>query len=126
VTTISTSAKQQSTSQFAADILKGGGLPLEERLDAKLKILEDLRERGVWLLDVSIFGWYIAQPQKYKKSVVTNEIHRMTKQVKSLMLSSCVKTHFNSQLGSPCCQIATPAVHESSQSSLKASLVIMH
>eukprot|EP00804_Cyclotella_cryptica_P026769 CCRYP_007964-RA/>CCRYP_007964-RA protein AED:0.04 eAED:0.04 QI:694/1/1/1/0.6/0.66/6/882/813 len=80
VATIGASSKQQTTSLFAADILKGGGLPLEERLNAKLKILEDLRERGIWLLDVSIFGWYISQPQQYHKSSVSNEIQRMTKQ----------------------------------------------
>ena len=37
-------------SPFAADVLKGGGLPFEERLRAKLEILENLRARGIWLL----------------------------------------------------------------------------
>ena len=45
---------------FASDLLKGGGLPVKERLQAKLKVLEDLRSRGIWLLDASIFGWYIS------------------------------------------------------------------
>lgn len=53
----------KTTSKFAADILKGGGLPVKDRLNAKLEILEDLRERGIWLIDTSIFGWYISQPQ---------------------------------------------------------------
>ena len=29
--------------------------------------------------DVSIFGWYISQPQQYKRSSITNEVHRMQK-----------------------------------------------
>jgi hypothetical protein len=54
---------KQTASKFAADILKGGGLSVEDRLKAKLQILQDLRERGVWLIDASIFGWYITQKQ---------------------------------------------------------------
>lgn len=67
------------SSPFAADLLKGGGLPVKERLHAKLKVLEDLRSRGVWLLDASIFGWYISQPQEYSRSTVTGEVHRKQK-----------------------------------------------
>ena len=66
-------------SPFAADILKGGGLTFEDRLRAKLDILNDLKKRGIWLLDVSIFGWYISQPQKYKRSSISLEIHRQPK-----------------------------------------------
>lgn len=58
---------KQMTSLFAADVLKGGGLPVEERLQAKLEVLEDLRSRGIWLLDASLFGWYISQPQEYTR-----------------------------------------------------------
>ena len=66
-------------SPFAADVLKGGGLACEDRLRAKFDILTDLKKRGIWLLDVSIFGWYISQPQKYQRSSISNEIHRMSK-----------------------------------------------
>ena len=38
-------------SPFAADILKGGGLPVGERLKAKVNILRDLKRRGIWLID---------------------------------------------------------------------------
>ena len=76
--TTSTKTKVFS-SPFASDLLKGGGLPVEERLQAKLKVLEDLRSRGIWLLDASIFGWYISQPQEYSRSSVTGEVHRKQK-----------------------------------------------
>ena len=66
-------------SQFAIDILKGGGLSVQERLKAKLAILADLRRRGIWLLDASLFGWYISQPQEFSRSSITNEIHRKAK-----------------------------------------------
>ena len=57
------SSSKQTASKFAGDLLKGGGLSVEDRLKAKLEVLEDLRERGIWLIDTSIFGWYISQPQ---------------------------------------------------------------
>ena len=76
--TTSTKTKVFS-SPFASDLLKGGGLPVKERLQAKLKVLEDLRSRGIWLLDASIFGWYISQPQEYSRSSVTGEVHRKQK-----------------------------------------------
>jgi hypothetical protein len=121
-------------SPFAADVLKGGGLPFEERLRAKLKILENLKRRGIWLLDgtyISItassnnlviyphfivqlvpscaksqylagtvscfiscssllficltmkklfdFMFIVSQPQKYRRSSISNEVHRMQK-----------------------------------------------
>lgn len=59
----SVSSSKQTASKFAGDLLKGGGLSVEDRLKAKLEVLEDLRERGIWLIDTSIFGWYISQPQ---------------------------------------------------------------
>ena len=68
------------TSKFALDLLKGGRLSVEDRLEAKLRVLEDMKRRGIWLLDASIFGWYISQPQQYARSSVSNEIHRVAKQ----------------------------------------------
>ena len=80
--------EKEFASPFAADVLKGGGLSVVERLRAKVNILQDLKRRGIWLLDgtyrhdhllfckyrfsyvgplfrimsnhtsVSIFGWY--------------------------------------------------------------------
>mmetsp|Transcript_26188 Transcript_26188/g.56211 ORF Transcript_26188/g.56211 Transcript_26188/m.56211 type:complete len:1361 (-) Transcript_26188:477-4559(-) len=79
-TTKATNSKKSSfSSPFAADLLKGGGLPVEERLKAKLEVLEDLRRRGIWLLDASIFGWYMSQKQVYTRSPVSNEVHRKAK-----------------------------------------------
>ena len=72
-------SKKAVNATFAADILKGGGLPVEERLKAKLQVLTDLKERGIWLLDASIFGWYISQQQEYSLSRVSNEIQRRPK-----------------------------------------------
>ena len=65
---------------FATDVLKMGGLSVEDRLEAKLSILQQLKDRGIWLIDVSVIGWYISQEQKYRRSARTNEIHRMAKE----------------------------------------------
>ena len=43
--------KKEFASPFAADVLKGGGLSVVERLKAKVQILQDLKRRGIWLLD---------------------------------------------------------------------------
>lgn len=43
--------KKEFASPFAADVLKGGGLSVVERLRAKVEILQDLKRRGIWLLD---------------------------------------------------------------------------
>lgn len=51
-----TQDKSNSKFKFVADILKGGGLKVDARLLAKLSILEDLKERGIWLLDASVIG----------------------------------------------------------------------
>ncbi|KAL3791789.1 hypothetical protein ACHAW5_009422 [Stephanodiscus triporus] len=74
-----TTAKKAVCSRFASDLLKGGGLSVEERLKAKLEVLEDLRSRGIWLLDASIFGWYMSQPQEYSRSSSSGEVHRKQK-----------------------------------------------
>lgn len=74
-----TVAKNSSSSPFASDLLKGGNLTVEERLKSKLEVLEDLRSRGIWLLDASIFGWYMSQPQVYSKSSASGEVHRKQK-----------------------------------------------
>ncbi len=71
--------QKPSSSPFASDLLKVGNLSVEERLRAKLAVLENLRRRGIWLIDTSIFGWYISQPQTYSRSRITNEVHRKKK-----------------------------------------------
>ena len=47
----------KSRNPFALDVLKAGGLKVEDRLQAKYSILNSLKARGIWLLDVSIIGW---------------------------------------------------------------------
>ena len=78
---IATTNKKECCSKFAfaADLLKSGGLDVNERLEAKLEVLEELKSRGIWLLDASVFGWYMPQPQEYARSSITNEIHRKQK-----------------------------------------------
>ena len=78
--------------KFAADLMKGGGLKVQDRLLAKIEILEDLRKRGIWLIDASVIGWYISQPQQFRISRVTNEVHRAAKErpPKSLKAPSLV------------------------------------
>ena len=71
--------QKPSSSPFATDLLKAGYLSVQERLRAKLAVLEDLRRRGIWLIDTSVFGWYISQPQTYTRSKVSNEVHRKQK-----------------------------------------------
>jgi len=77
---------------FASDVLKVGRLAVEDRLEAKLSILKRLQDRGIWLIDVSVIGWYISQPQQYQRSRKTNEIHRMSKDrpKKSLKAASMI------------------------------------
>lgn len=72
-------SKKQLASEFASDLLKGGKLSVEDRLQAKLEVLKDLQARGIWLIDVSVFGWYMPQPQEYSRSSISNEVHRKTK-----------------------------------------------
>ena len=71
--------QRPSSSPFASDLLKIGNLSVEERLRAKLAVLQNLQRRGIWLIDTSVFGWYISQPQTYSRSRITNEVHRKQK-----------------------------------------------
>ena len=41
---------------FEMNILKKGKLPAKERIAKKLEILQLLKQRGIWLLDVSFMG----------------------------------------------------------------------
>lgn len=46
-----TPTQKQSSSQFATNLLKCRNLPVEERLQAKLSVLENLQSHGIWLLE---------------------------------------------------------------------------
>ena len=61
------------------DVLKKHGSTPLARLDAKLAVLRQLRDRGVWLLDASVLGWYIPQEAVYRRSAVSGEVHRCAK-----------------------------------------------
>mmetsp|Transcript_15771 Transcript_15771/g.19230 ORF Transcript_15771/g.19230 Transcript_15771/m.19230 type:complete len:772 (+) Transcript_15771:110-2425(+) len=50
---------------YGRDLLKSSGLTTQQRLYRKLEILKELKQRGIWLLDTSIIGWYIQQPTGY-------------------------------------------------------------
>ena len=76
---VSKNCSKKLKTKFSADLMKQGGLSCEERLTAKLKILNDLKTRGIWLIDTSLLGWYIPQPQMYKRSTVTNDVHKVSK-----------------------------------------------
>ena len=66
-------------SAFTKNTTKGGEPDLNKRLINKLAVLEECKQKGIWLLDSFIFGWYIPQPQKYKRSTKSGEVHRMPK-----------------------------------------------
>ncbi|KAJ1459211.1 hypothetical protein M885DRAFT_560978, partial [Pelagophyceae sp. CCMP2097] len=51
---------------------------VSQRVLAKLDLLQKLRASGVWLLDVSIVGWYIPQAAEYKRSA-GGDVHRLSK-----------------------------------------------
>eukprot|EP01083_Nonionella_stella_P083695 231483_1 len=50
------------------------------RIRNKLKILRALKERGVWLLDTSIIGWYIQQEKQYAVSPQDKNIYDFCKE----------------------------------------------
>jgi len=62
------------------DVLQNGTPRLADRIATKLQVLKRLKERGVWLLDTCVVGWYIQQEAKYKRSASTGEVHRVAKQ----------------------------------------------
>ena len=53
---------------------------MKDRLKAKLGVPRRLRHLGIWLLDTSIVGWYIAQPTKYQRTKGTDKVHKLTKE----------------------------------------------
>lgn len=71
--------KEDDDYAFSRDLMKSGGLSCGERIRAKLAILEDLKAKGIWLVDTSLFGWYIPQEQEYTQSDITGEVNKLTK-----------------------------------------------
>lgn len=55
-------------------ITKGGNDVLEERLKLKLDQLQRLRDRGIWIVDTNLFGWYITQETKHTKLKKSGEV----------------------------------------------------
>ena len=56
-----------ASGKFASEILKEE-TDTETRVANKYNTLCSLRDRGVWLVDTSIFGWYISQPVQFVSS----------------------------------------------------------
>lgn len=63
----------------SARLLKRNERDMLRRLRRKLDLLVALRRAGVWLLDVSVMGWYIPQPPQYRRSAVSGDVHRLTR-----------------------------------------------
>ena len=59
---------------FGREILKGGNDNLKSRLANKFKLLQNLKARGIWLVDTNIFGWYMTQTTEYVQSKVSMEV----------------------------------------------------
>ena len=49
------------------------------RLRRKLQILQELKDKGIWLIDASIVGWYIPQQQEYAVSKNSFTVHKLDK-----------------------------------------------
>jgi hypothetical protein len=55
-----------------------GPLGLRERLLYKLQILQDLKDRGIWLVDACFLGWYIPQESDYYITWSSKLVHVVT------------------------------------------------
>ena len=64
---------------FKNQILSSGEPNVGKRVRNKLSILNELKKKGIWLLDAAFFGWYLQQDQCYTLSSVSNEIQRAAK-----------------------------------------------
>ncbi len=62
---------------FGKDLLKSSKLSPTERIQRKFQILTEMKNKGIWLLDTSIIGWYIPQNTPY-------DIAKKSKQVTKL------------------------------------------
>ncbi|CAB9501830.1 expressed unknown protein [Seminavis robusta] len=47
------------------------------RLRRKLGVLQELKDKGIWLIDASIVGWYIQQEREYVISRKSFAVHRL-------------------------------------------------
>lgn len=79
--------KNKGTPQFwqllaaavgAPPVLKRTESDLRRRLQAKLALLRAVRDKGIWLLDSCVVGWYIPQPAEFRRSA-SGDVHRLTK-----------------------------------------------
>ena len=59
------SSAEDDPTKYGKDILKSSSLSPTQRIKRKLDILNEMKSRGIWLLDTSIIGWYISQPTSY-------------------------------------------------------------
>ena len=61
-------------------ILKSGNKCWASILEMRNAILVRLKGRGIWLVDTSIYGWYMTQETKYKQSENSLEVIKKTKE----------------------------------------------
>lgn len=62
----------------APPVLKRTESDLARRLQAKLALLRAVRDKGIWLLDACVVGWYIPQPPEFRRSA-SGDVHRLAK-----------------------------------------------
>ena len=55
-------------------LLKIGNPSWKSILDKRYALLMTLKARGIWLVDTSIYGWYMTQETKFKQSAVSYEV----------------------------------------------------
>lgn len=61
-------------------LLKAGNKSWKSILQLRYEVLKNLRKRGIWLLDASIYGWYKTQQTEYVKSKVSGEATKKQRQ----------------------------------------------
>jgi hypothetical protein len=61
-------------------LLKTGNNSWQSILTERYTLLLRLKERGIWLVDTSIYGWYMTQETKFKQSSVSLEVVKTTKE----------------------------------------------
>ena len=64
---------------YGSKVLKKNEPNEETRIGNKLHILLHLKERGIWLLDTSIIGWYIQQDIEYNITMGSKNVHKLAK-----------------------------------------------
>jgi hypothetical protein len=70
---------QGENGSYGDKVLKKSVKDDETRIQNKLDILLRLKQRGIWLIDTSIIGWYIQQPTEYNITQKSKNVHKLDK-----------------------------------------------